>query len=178
MHPYALIAAINDVIDEDTVTVADGGDILSFARVGLKVTRSYLDPGSLGCIGVGVPFANSSALNLPGRRVVALIGDGSFGFTAMEIDTAVRKKIPVVYVVANNEGWNIDRHDQVRNHRHVVGVQLPGCRYDRLAIALGAHGERVEQVSELRGALQRALANAPAVLDVLVSPEPTSPDFE
>lgn len=178
MHPYTLISAINDVIDEDTVTVVDGGDILSFSRVGLKVTKSYLDPGAFGCIGVGVPFANAAALNLPGRRVVALVGDGSFGFAAMELDTAVRKKIPVVYVVANNEGWNIDRHDQLRNYDHVIGVELPGCRYDELAKAVGAHGERVENASDLPGALRRAFENAPAVIDVLVSAEPLSPDFE
>lgn len=178
MHPYTLISALNDILEDDTVVIADGGDILSFARVALKVTSSYLDPGPLGCIGIGVPFANAAALNLPGRRVVALMGDGSFGLTAMELDTGVRKHLPVVYVVANNEAWNIDRHDQLRNYKHVVGVQLPGCRYDQLARALGAHAERVEDPSDLSGALQRALNNAPALVDVLVSAIPTSPDFE
>jgi acetolactate synthase-1/2/3 large subunit len=178
IHPYAVISAINDAIDDDTSLVADGGDILSFARVALRVTRSYLDPGSLGCIGVGVPFANAAAINAGGKPVVALIGDGSFGFTAMEIDTAARKKLPVVYVIANNEGWNIDRHDQLRNYKHMVGVQLPGCRYDLLAKGLGAHAERVEQPSQLGPALRRALANTPALIDVLTSAEPTSPDFE
>lgn len=178
MHPYTLISALNNVLEDDAAVIVDGGDILSFARVALKVTASYLDPGPLGCIGVGVPFANATALNLPGRQVVALIGDGSLGFTAMELDTAVRKHLSVVYVVANNEGWNIDRHDQLRNYKHVVGVQLPGCRYDQLARGLGAHAERVEDPSELAGALQRAFDNAPALIDVLVSAIPTSPDFE
>ena len=178
MHPYTLIAAINEVIDDDTITVVDGGDILSFARVALKITRTYLDPGQLGCIGVGVPFANAAALNLSGRRVIALVGDGSFGFMAIELDTAVRKKARAVYVVANNEGWNIDRHDQRRNYRHVVGVNLPGCRYDELARGLGAYAERVEDAVALPGALRRAVDNAPALLDVLVSAEPTSPDFD
>lgn len=178
MHPYTLISAINDILDDDAVVVADGGDILSFARVALKLTSFYLDPGPLGCIGTGVPFANSAALNLPGRRVVALVGDGSFGFTAMELDTAVRKRIPVLYVVANNEGWNIDRHDQLRNYKHVVGVQLGGCRYGELAGALGAYAERVDNPAALPAALQRALKNTPSLLDVLVSPMPTSPDFE
>jgi len=144
----------------------------------LKMTSGYLDPGSLGCLGVGVPFANAAALLLPGRRVVALVGDGAFGFSAMELDTAVRKQIPVVYVIANNEGWNIDRHDQQRNYRHVLGVDLPGCRYDELARALGAHGERVADAAHLADALQRAFKHAPAVVDVLVSAAPTSPDFE
>ena len=177
MHPYRLISSINDAVDNESVLVVDGGDILSFARVALKVTNRYLDPGSLGCIGIGVPFATAAAINFPGRRVLALIGDGSFGFTAMEIDTAVRHQARVVYIVANNEGWNIDRHDQRLNYGRTVGVDLPGCRYHELASALGAYAERVEDPAQLTGALQRAFANTPAVLDVLISGEPTSPDF-
>jgi acetolactate synthase-1/2/3 large subunit len=177
MHPYALIAALNDVIDEHTVVVADGGDILSFARVALSAP-TYLDPGPLGCLGVGVPFATSAALNFPGRPVIALIGDGSFGFTAMEIDTAVRNGARVLFDVANNDGWNIDRHDMLRNYGgRFVGVELPGCRYDLLARALGAYGERVESADQLPGAIKRALAEAPAVLDVAVTRDAVSPDF-
>lgn len=179
MHPYTLISELNRHITDDTIVVADGGDILSFARVALDARNAYLDPGSLGCIGVGVPFANAAALDFPGRRVVALIGDGAFGLTAMEISTAVRKKAAAVYVIANNEGWNIDRHDQIQTYGgHIVGVDLPHCRYDQLAIGLGAHGERVEDPADLPQALERAFRNAPAVVDVLVSREPTSPDFE
>jgi acetolactate synthase I/II/III large subunit len=177
MHPYTLIAALNDVIDPDSVVVVDGGDILSFARVAL-ITPAYLDPGPLGCLGVGVPFAVSAALNLPGRPVFALIGDGSFGFTAMEVDTAVRTGARAVFVVANNEGWNIERHDQLANYGgNLVGVELPGCRYDRLAQALGAYGERVETADDLPGALKRAIERAPSVLDVLVTREAVSADF-
>jgi acetolactate synthase-1/2/3 large subunit len=178
MHPYTLIAALNEVIDDDTVVVADGGDILSFARVALSAP-TYLDPGPLGCLGVGVPFATSAALNFPDRQVIALIGDGSFGFTAMELDTAVRSGSPVLFVVANNEGWNIERHDLLENYGgRLVGVQLPGCRYDILAQALGAYGERVETEEELPGAIKRALADGgPAVLDVLVTVDAVSPDF-
>ena len=116
---------------------------------------------------------------MPGHRVVALIGDGSVGLTAMELDTAVRNKARAIYIVANNEGWNIDRHDQLQNYGgNLVGVELPGCRYDQLARGLGVHAERVEDPSELSGALQRAFDNAPALLDVLISREPTSPDFD
>ena len=177
MHPYRLIGALNAVIDPNTVVVVDGGDILSFARVGLT-TPTYLDPGPLGCLGVGVPFATSAALNLPERPVIALIGDGSFGFTAMEIDTAVRTGARAVFVVANNEGWNIERHDQIENYGgNLVGVELPGCRYDLLAQSLGAYSERVATAEELPEALKRALSAAPAVLDVLVTRDAVSPDF-
>jgi acetolactate synthase-1/2/3 large subunit len=177
MHPYTLIAALNDVITADSVVVADGGDILSFARVALRAP-TWLDPGPLGCLGVGTPFAVAAALAGGGPPVFALVGDGSFGFTALEVDTAVRTGARVVIVVANNGGWNIERHDQLANYGgRLVGVELPGCRYDLLARALGAHGERVESASELRQALNRAVEHAPAVVDVAVTRQAVSPDF-
>ncbi len=178
MHPSSLLAAVNEFIDEDTIVVADGGDILSFARGGLRA-ETYLDPGPLGCLGVGVPFANSAALNFPQRRVIAVIGDGSFGLTAMEIDTAVRNGARAVFVVANNESWAIERNDQLAGYDgNLVGVDLPDCRYDRVAAGLGAYAERVEKAEDLPGALERALANAPALLDVAVTKEAESPDFK
>ena len=178
MHPYALIAALNDVITPGSVVIADGGDILSFARVALRAP-TWLDPGPLGCLGVGTPFAVGAALASGGDPpVFALVGDGSFGLTAMEVDTAARTGARAVIVVANNEGWNIERHDQLANYGgRLVGVELGGCRYDRLAVALGAHGERVESAAELPEALKRAIDRAPAVVDVLVTRDAVSPDF-
>jgi acetolactate synthase-1/2/3 large subunit len=177
MSPNYVIGAVNDLLTDRSVAIADGGDILSFARVGLKPV-DYLDCGALGCLGVGVPFAIAAALLRPEEPVIAVIGDGSFGFTAMEVDTAVRRGARAVFVVVNNEAWNIERHDQVdRFDGNLVGVDLPGCRYDLLARGLGAHGERVEDASELADALKRALENAPAVVDVLVSRTAKSPDY-
>lgn len=178
MHPQTLLATVNEFIDETTIVVADGGDILSFARAALQA-ETYLDPGALGCLGVGVPFATSAALNFPDRRVFAVIGDGSFGLTAMELDTAVRSGARAVFVVANNESWGIERNDQLAGYNgNLVGVDLPGCRYDRVAEGLGAYAERVEKPEGLPGAIERALQNAPALLDVAVTKEAESPDFK
>jgi acetolactate synthase-1/2/3 large subunit len=177
MSPNFVVGAVNALLTDRSIAVADGGDILSFARVGLKPV-DYLDCGALGCLGVGVPFAIAAALHRPEESVIAVIGDGSFGFTAMEVDTAVRHGARAVFVVVNNEAWNIERHDQVdRFDNNLVGVDLPGCRYDLLARGLGAHGERVEDADELVGALKRALDNAPAVVDVVVSRTPKSADY-
>ncbi len=176
MHPYALIHAVNQQIDKDTVCIVDGGDILSFARVGLR-SRAYLDLGPFGCLGAGVPYAVAAALALPHRRVIAITGDGAFGFSAMEIETAVRLGARALFVVANNDAWNIERHDQLARYPgQELGTTLSPCRYDRLAASLGAHGERVERPLELGGALERALARLPAVVDVAVSREAVSPD--
>lgn len=176
MHPYQLMLAINNFVDEETVIVADGGDTLSFARVALN-PPPRLDSGALGCLGVGLPFANAAAMSLPGRLVLAVIGDGSFGFSAMEVDTAVRHRLNVVYVVANNQAWNIEKTDQLQRYDgRTVGVDLPGCRYDLLAEALGASGRRVTSPADLPAALAWAQQNTPAVLDVLVTQDVPSPD--
>ena len=175
MHPNRLLAALRDKLPKDAVIVADGGDFLSFARVGLPAS-TYLDPGSLGCIGIGTPFGVAASLALPERTVAVLTGDGAFGFNAMEIDTAVRHKAPVLIVVANNGSWAIEVRDQLETHGKVVGTQLQFADHAAMARAFGMHGERVERAEDLPGAIERALANRPALLDVLVTPEAVSSD--
>ena len=176
MHPYRLLDEVRRFLPPDAAVVADGGDILSFARVALNAP-TYLDCGSLGCLGVGVPFANAAALLAPERPVVAVIGDGAFGFTAMEVDTAVRHGLRPVYVIADNQAWNIEKADQLaRFGGRAVGVDLPGCRYDELAVALGAAGRQVTDPGELPAALAWAADHAPAVLDVRVTQDAQSPD--
>ena len=179
MHPNRLLAALREALPADAVVVADGGDFLSFARVGLPAS-TYLDPGSLGCIGVGTPFGIAASLAFPGRTVVVATGDGSFGFNAMEIDTAARHKAPVLIVVANNGSWAIEVRDQQETHGKVVGTRLQFADHAAMARALGLHGERVERAEDLAGAIARALAvvagGAPALLDVLVTPDAVSSD--
>jgi acetolactate synthase-1/2/3 large subunit len=176
IHPLSLVGALNDFTDEKTISIVDGGDILSFARVGLRA-HTYLDLGPFGCLGSGVPYAVASALTFPQRRTVALIGDGAFGFGAMEIETAVRCGARALFVVANNDAWNIERQHQFATYPgQDLGGELSPCRYDELARSLGAYGQRVERFADLHGALQRGLENLPAVIDVAVSRDAVSPD--
>ncbi|MDF1750662.1 MAG: thiamine pyrophosphate-dependent enzyme [Alphaproteobacteria bacterium] len=172
----AVFEAIRDVADPSYIAVADGGDFLSFARVGLEAT-TYLDAGVFGCLGVGVPFANAAALACPNRQVICVTGDGAYGINAMEIDTAVRHNCKAVFIISNNAAWNIERFDQDNNYGgRVVGTTLRHSDYAAMARALGAHGERIENASDLPAALQRALANAPAVIDVITSQDAISSD--
>lgn len=175
MHPNRLLAALRDALPQDAVIVADGGDFLSFARVGVPAS-TYLDPGSLGCIGIGTPFGIAAGLAYPDRVVAVLTGDGSFGFNAMEIDTAARHKAPVLIVVANNGSWAIEVRDQQETHGKVVGTRLQYADHAAMARAFGLHGERVERAEDLPSAIGRALANRPALLDVVVTPEAVSSD--
>ena len=175
MHPNRVLAALRKALPADSVVVADGGDFLSFARVGLPA-GTYLDPGSLGCIGVGTPFGVAASLALPDRTVVVATGDGAFGFNAMEIDTAARHKAPVLIVVANNGSWAIEVRDQQETHGKVVGTHLQYADHAAMARGFGLHAERVERVEDLPGAIARALQNLPALLDVVVTPEAASSD--
>ena len=162
--------------EPDYIAIADGGDLLSFARVGLEA-RTYMDAGAFGCLGVGTPYAVAASLAYPGRQVVCVTGDGAFGINAMEIDTAVRHGAKIVVIVSNNAAWNIERLDQEANYGgRVVGTLLAHSDYAAMARAFGAHGERVEKPEDLPGAIERALANAPALVDVVTSQTVVSSD--
>jgi acetolactate synthase-1/2/3 large subunit len=175
MHPNTLLGHVQEAIGTEAIVVADGGDFLSFARVGMQCA-TYLDPGSLGCIGIGTAFGIGAALAAPDRTVAVLTGDGAFGFNAMEIDTAVRHKVPVLIVVANNGAWQIEVHDQTQTHGKVVGTRLQLADHAMMARAFGMHAERIERAEDLPAALARAKANLPALLDVVVSGEAMSSD--
>lgn len=179
MHPNRLLAALREALPRDAIVVADGGDFLSFARVGLPAS-TYLDPGSLGCIGIGTPFGIAASLACPGRTVVVATGDGAFGFNAMEIDTAARHGAPVLIVVANNGSWAIEVRDQQETHGRVVGTRLQFADHAAMARAFGLHAERVALAEDLDAAIARALAaladGRPALLDVLVTPDAASSD--
>ena len=176
IHPAAIFAAIRQVADPDHIAIADGGDLLSFARVGLEA-RTYLDAGAYGCLGVGVPYAVAAALACPDRQVICVTGDGAFGINAMEIDSMVRHGAKAVVIVSNNAAWNIERFDQEFNYGgRVIGTLLAHSDYAAMARALGAHGECVENPADLPAALERALANAPALVDVVTSQSAVSSD--
>jgi acetolactate synthase-1/2/3 large subunit len=176
MHPNRIFAALRRVLKPDAITVADGGDLLSFARMGLE-TRHYLDAGAFGCLGVGTPYAVAAALLHPERQVVAVTGDGAFGINAMEIDSAQRHGAKAVFIVSNNAAWNIERLDQEMNYGgRVVGTTLAWSDYAAMARAFGLHAERVTDPARLEGAIRDAFAHAPALIDVVVTQHALSSD--
>ena len=175
MHPNRLLGILRKKLPKATTLIADGGDFLSFARIALT-GESYLDPGSMGCLGVGIPFGIAASLARPDQMTVVATGDGAFGFNAIEIDTAVRHQAPMLIVVANNGAWQIETHDQQNNYGTVVGTRLQFSDYAAMARSFGMYAERIERCEELGSAIDRAMAHRPALLDVLVTPEAISSD--
>jgi acetolactate synthase-1/2/3 large subunit len=174
LHPMRVYGELVGLLDRDAIVVGDGGDFVSYAG---RVLDSYepgcwLDPGPLGCLGCGPGYALAAKLAQPERQVVLLLGDGAFGFAGMELDTLARHGVAVLAVVGNNGIWALEKHPMEAIYGYSVVADLrPGTRYDQIAEALRCHAEFVQTPSELRPALDRALASGqPALVNVLTDP--------
>jgi acetolactate synthase-1/2/3 large subunit len=174
VHPARLVAEVERFCDEDAIVVGDGGDFVSFAGRLLHRRRPglWIDGGPYGCLGSGPGYALAAKLAHPDRQVVLLSGDGAFGFSAMEFDTLVRHRLPVVCVVGNNGIWALEKHPMERLLGTSILTDLaPGTRYDRVVEALGGHGELVERPEDIGPALDRAFRSGlPACVNVLCDP--------
>jgi acetolactate synthase I/II/III large subunit len=174
VHPARLIAEVGAYVDGDAIVVGDGGDFISFA--GRLIERPkpglWIDPGPFGCLGSGPAYAMAAKLARPDRQVVLLAGDGAFGFSAMEFDTLVRHRIPVVCVVGNNGIWALEKHPMQNMLGMSIAADLtPRTRYDKVVEALGGYGELVERPGEIRPALDRAFKSGlPACINVICDP--------
>jgi acetolactate synthase-1/2/3 large subunit len=141
----------------EAVLVADGGEFGQWSQATLCAPHRVIN-GPAGAIGAALPFAAAAKLALPESNVVALLGDGTFGFHPSELDTAVRCGFAYVAVVGNDRCWNAEHQIQLRSYgaARAHGLDLLPTRYDRVAAGFGAHGEHVERPAELAPALERA----------------------
>ena len=179
VHPARLVAEVERYCDADAIIVGDGGDFVSFA--GRLVHRRrpglWIDGGPYGCLGSGPGYALAAKVAHPDRQVVLLSGDGAFGFSAMEFDTLVRHRVPVVCVIGNNGIWALEKHPMQRLlGTSLLSDLLPGTRYDRVVEALGGHGELAERPEDIAPAMERAFRSGlPACVNVLCDPEAEYP---
>src|SRR5437867_5703841 len=110
IHPLRLCKEVRDFLRRDAILIVDGQEILNYGRQSIPtfVPGHRLNSGPFGCMGVGLPFGVGAKVARPEAQVLVLHGDGSYGLNAMEIDTAVRHRIPVLVVISNNGGWTAD----------------------------------------------------------------------
>jgi acetolactate synthase-1/2/3 large subunit len=160
VHPVEVGREVQKLLDKPgSVFVSDGGEFGQWAQANVAATHRVIN-GVAGAIGAALPFAAAAKLALPGSTVVAMLGDGTFGFHSSEIDTAVRERLGYVAVVGNDRCWNAEYQIQLRSYgaERAHGLDLLPTRYDQVAAAFGAHGEHVERPAELAPALVRAAA--------------------
>lgn len=176
IHPLRLAREINDFLTADSIFIGDGGDVVTMSAsvVQTRQPGQWLDPGPLGTLGVGMPFALAAKVAFPQKEAFILFGDGAFGLNGFEFDTAVRFRLPVVSVVGNNAAWNQIRFGQIQRYgqaRGDIANLLAPTRYDQVVEALGGYGEHVTEAKDIRPALERARASGkPACVNVMIDP--------
>jgi acetolactate synthase-1/2/3 large subunit len=173
VDPQRMCREVRDWLDTlgDTIVIGDGGDIVATAAKIIPVKRegAWMDPGPLGTLGVGMPFALAAQAANPDKRVVIVYGDGSFGLNGFEYDTAVRFDLPIIGVIGNDAAWGQMMRPQGAIYGTYDSTLLNPTRYDKVVEALGGHGELVERPEELRPALERAAASGkPACVNVMI----------
>lgn len=173
VHPVEVGRAVQDALNAspDAVFIADGGEIGQWAQACVSAPARVIN-GPGGSIGSAVPFALAARMARPKAPVIAMMGDGAFGFHLMEFDTAVRAGLPLVVVVGNDACWNAEHQIQLRSYGkdRAHGCELlEGTRYDLAVAALGGHGELVTRAADLRPAITRAIASGkPACVNVMI----------
>jgi len=152
IHPLRLCEEIKNFMRRDAILVVDGQEILNYGRQSMPTFSPghRLNSGPFGMMGVGLPFGVGAKIACPDKQVIVVHGDGSFGLNAMELDTAVRHKVPILVVISLNGGWTADPK------REKVGRDLGYTRFDKMAESLGCYGEYVEKPEDIASALKRA----------------------
>jgi len=172
MHPVQALRPLQAILDShpESVFVSDGGEIGQWAQACLAAPNRVIN-GVAGSIGAALPFALAARLARPGAPVVAVMGDGTFGFHPAELDTAVRYGLDFIAVIGNDARWNAEYQIQLRTYGEgrTVATELLPTRYDEVARGFGGHGEHVTDPGQVLAAAQRALAaRKPAVLNIMI----------
>ena len=181
IHPLRLGYEINEFLTENTRFIGDGGDIVTAAGgiVQPKGQGLWMDPGPLGTLGVGVSFAMASKFAEPDKEVVCLFGDGTFGMTGWDMQTAMRFGLPFIGVIGNNSYMNQIRAGQIMKYgkeKADVGNYLGDVNFEDFAKMLGGYGEAVRDPKQIRPALERARASGKcALINVWIDPNEFAP---
>jgi acetolactate synthase-1/2/3 large subunit len=169
----AMIKVVRDFFPREAIHAMDGGNTSLWASAFNAVyePRSYLYTAHFGHLGAGLPYAIGAKVAAPDRAVYLITGDGALGFNIQELETAARHNIPIIVIVACDKGWGMERSSQLfAQVGAMVETELYAeSRYDQIAVAFGCHGEKVDQLDQLKSALERATASGkPALIQVMV----------
>lgn len=185
IHPFRVAYELNEFLGEDTIYIGDGGDVVTISAQAVRPRNpgQWMDPGALGSLGVGTGFAIAAKLANPNKEVLCYYGDGSFGMTAFDMETANRFGVPYLAVVGNNSAMNQIRYGQISKYgeqRGNVGNLLGDVPFGKFAEMLGGYGEEVRDPAQIKGALQRgreavAKTGKSAVINIWVDPREYAP---
>lgn len=185
IHPYRVAWELNEFLTDDTIYIGDGGDVVTISAQAVRPRRPghWMDPGALGSLGVGTGFALAAKAANPEKEVLCYYGDGSFGMTAFDMETANRFGLPYLAVIGNNSAMNQIRYGQITKYgeeRGDVGNLLGDVPFSKFAEMLGGYGEEVREAAQIAPALRRAREavrrdGKSAVVNIWVDPREYAP---
>ena len=185
IHPYRVAWELNEFLNDDTIYIGDGGDVVTISAQAVRPRRpgQWMDPGALGSLGVGTGFAIAAGLAHPSKEVLCYYGDGSFGMTGFDMETANRFGVPYLAVIGNNSAMNQIRYGQLAKYgeqRGNVGNLLGDVPFGKFAEMLGGYGEEVRDPAQIAPALQRARESVrrlrrSAIINIWVDPREYAP---
>ena len=185
IHPYRVAWEINEFLNDDTIYIGDGGDVVTISAQAVRPRKpgQWMDPGALGSLGVGTGFALAAKLVHPHKEVLCYYGDGAFGMTAFDMETANRFGAPYIAVIGNNSAMNQIRYGQLAKYgeqRGNVGNLLGDVPFGKFAEMLGGYGEEVRDPAQIAPALRRARESVAktgksAVINIWVDPREYAP---
>jgi len=182
IHPAWLAAETCEVLDKDATIILDGYTSSHFftERFEAKHSAAVLDAGSYAGVGHGIGMGIGAQLARPGKQVCVIMGDGGMGLGGFDVETAVRSRLPVVYLCSNNAAWMAGSGIVYQHAMPVLGEQdewthwfMHPTRYDQVFAAMGAYTERLEDPTKIRETIERTFNIAhkegrPAVIDCVV----------
>src|SRR6202522_4065134 len=185
IHPYRVAYELNEFLADNTIYIGDGGDVVTISAQAVRPRNpgQWMDPGALGSLGVGTGFAIAAGLANPSKEVLCYYGDGSFGMTAFDMETANRFGVPYLAVIGNNSAMNQIRYGQLAKYgekRGNVGTLLGDVPFGKFAEMLGGYGEEVRDPAQIVPALQRGRESIrklrrSAVVNIWVDPREYAP---
>lgn len=175
IKPERTIATLRRVLDDDAIIVADPGTPCPYVSAYYELRtsgRTLFSNRAHGALGYAMSAAMGVSVGAPGKKVVALMGDGSFGFTCGEMETAVRRNMPVTFIVFSNSvfGW-IKAGQRAGFGERYFSVDFDRSNHAAIAEAFGVKSWQVEDPDELEGVMRKAIAHdGPTLIDVISQP--------
>ena len=174
MNYYRPLQEIQRMLPRDAIIVTEGASTMDISRQVLDnyEPRKRLDAGTWGTMGVGPGFAIAAQVANPDKRVIALEGDAAFGFDGLEVEVAVRHKLPITWIVFNNNGIGGGPSNVPEGAAYPPNAFVPNARYDKVIEAFGGKGYHAETPQELRAALQESFDSGETTLiNVTINPD-------
>jgi acetolactate synthase-1/2/3 large subunit len=185
IHPYRVAYELNEFLTDDTIYIGDGGDVVTISAQAVRprAPGNWMDPGALGSLGVGTGFALAARLAHPKKEVICYYGDGAFGMTAFDMETADRFGAPYIAVIGNNSAMNQIRYGQIAKYgpeRGDIGNKLGDMNFSVFPQMWGGWGVEVRDASDIAPALRKARemvakTGKSAVINIWVDPNEYAP---